>query len=95
MARRYWHFSQTTKVIVHVTPIKRGGAHRKVPILMRRFILNLVETVDQLSIETLIGSCRIKEMLDVKGSIGFSDLEEIQFDRVERDLFKTNNSSFL
>lgn len=50
------------------------------------------KTVDQLPIETLIGPCRVVELLNVKESIGPSVLEKIDFENVVRVLFKTRNS---
>ena len=66
MAGRSWHFSQTTKVIAHVTPIKMGGVHTGTHIDESFHFEPAEKTIDQLSIETLIGSCSIKEMLDVR-----------------------------
>ena len=50
------------------------------------------KTVDQLPIETLIGPCRVIEMLDVKESIGLSALEKLDLGGATRILFKTKNS---
>ena len=40
----------------------------------------------------MIGPCRVIEMLDVKESIGSSELEKFDLDGVVRVLFKTKNS---
>ena len=50
------------------------------------------KTIDQLPIEILIGPCRVIEILDVKESIGLSELEKIDLVGVVRVLFKTKNS---
>lgn len=50
------------------------------------------KTIDELSIETLIGPCYVVEMLDVDESIGLSELENLNFEGVTRILFKTRNS---
>jgi len=50
------------------------------------------KTIDELPIETLIGPCHVVEMLDVKKSIGLSELEKLDLKGVVRILFKTRNS---
>ena len=50
------------------------------------------KTIEQLPIETLIGPCHVVEMLDVKESIGLSELEKLNLEGVVRILFKTRNS---
>ena len=78
---------------VNVTHLKMGahtGTHIDAPFHFEPD----GKTIDQLSIETLIGPCRVIEMLDVKQFIGPLDLEKIQLDGVKRILFKTSNSKF-
>lgn len=50
------------------------------------------KAVDELSIDTLIGPCHVVEMLDIKESIGLSELAGLDLDGVVRILFKTKNS---
>ena len=48
-------------------------------------------TVDQLSLDVLIGPCRVFEMPEINESIGPSDLENLDMDSHVRILFKTRN----
>ena len=67
---------------VNVTHLKMGahtGTHIDAPFHFEPD----GKTIDQLSIETLIGPCRVIEMLDVKKFIGPLDLEKIQLDGVK------------
>ena len=50
------------------------------------------KTIDQLSIEVLIGPCRVIEVLDVNESIDPSVLKKLDLDGAIRILFKTRNS---
>ena len=49
-------------------------------------------TIDQLSLDVLIGPCRIFEIPETSQAIGPSDLEKLDFDNHIRVLFKTRNS---
>ena len=49
-------------------------------------------TIDQLSLDVLIGPCRVFEIPEVSKAIGPSDLEKLDFDNHIRVLFKTRNS---
>ena len=49
-------------------------------------------TIDQLSLDVLIGPCRVFEIPEVSQSIGPSDLEKLDFDNHIRILLKTRNS---
>jgi len=48
--------------------------------------------VDQLSLETLIGPCRVFDLTDVTGDITAAALEKCDWRGVTRALFKTRNS---
>ena len=52
------------------------------------------KSVEQLSIDTLIGPCRVIEVFDAKESIGPSTLEKFNLEGVIRLLFKTTNSKW-
>jgi len=49
-------------------------------------------TIDQLSLDVLIGPCRVFEIPEISKAIGPSDLEKLDFDNHIRVLFKTKNS---
>ena len=49
-------------------------------------------TIDQLSLDVLIGPCRVFEIPEISKAIGPSDLEKLDFDNHIRVLFKTRNS---
>jgi arylformamidase len=49
-------------------------------------------TIDQLSLDVLIGPCRVCEIPDNNNVIGPSDLEKLDLDNQIRVLFKTRNS---
>ena len=49
-------------------------------------------TIDQLSLDILIGPCRVFEIPEISQAIGPSDLEKLDFDNHIRVLFKTRNS---
>ena len=49
-------------------------------------------TIDQLSLDVLIGPCRVFEIPEISQAIGPSDLEKLDFDNHIRVLFKTRNS---
>ncbi len=51
-------------------------------------------TVDQLSLDVLIGPCRVFEMGEINEFIGPSDLENLDMDSHVRILFKTRNSDW-
>jgi arylformamidase len=48
--------------------------------------------IDQLPIETLIGSCQVFDLQEIKGGIGPDDLQRLDFKGTTRVLFKTSNS---
>lgn len=48
--------------------------------------------IDQLPIDTLIGSCQVYDLPEVNGGIGPDDLEKLDFKGTSRVLFKTKNS---
>tara|TARA_B100000676_G_C17657607_1_gene619797 strand:+ start:44 stop:700 length:657 start_codon:yes stop_codon:yes gene_type:complete len=77
----------------NVTQIKMGahtGTHIDAPY---HFEPN-GKTIDQLAINTLIGPCRVIEMLNIEGAIGPSALEKVDLDGATRILFKTKNSEW-
>ncbi len=49
-------------------------------------------TIDQLSLDVLIGPCRVFEIPEISKAIGPSDLEKLDFENHIRVLFKTRNS---
>ncbi len=49
-------------------------------------------SIDQLPLDTLIGSCQVFELPEVEGGIGPKDLEKLDFKGTTRVLFKTTNS---
>ena len=49
-------------------------------------------TIDELSLDVLMGPCRVFEILDTNQSIGPDDLEKLDFNNHIRVLFKTRNS---
>lgn len=49
-------------------------------------------TIDQLSLDVLIGPCRVFEIPEIIQAIGPSELEKLDFDNHIRVLFKTRNS---
>jgi arylformamidase len=50
------------------------------------------KSIDQLPIDTLIGSCRVFELPEIKGGIGVKDIEKLNIKGETRILFKTRNS---
>ena len=52
------------------------------------------QSIDELQLETLIGPCKVIEILDVKGAIGAHELKKIDLGNVVRILFKTMNSKW-
>ena len=50
--------------------------------------------IDQLSLETLIGPCRLFDMTGLRKSIDRSDLENLDLSGITRILFKTTNSKY-
>lgn len=51
-------------------------------------------SIDELHMETLMGPCKVIEMLEVKGAIGAFELKNIDFEGASRILFKTRNSKW-
>ncbi len=51
------------------------------------------KTIDKLSLDVLIGPCRVFDMLEINQAIGSADLEKLVFDNQIRVLFKTKNSN--
>ncbi len=49
-------------------------------------------TIDQLSLDVLMGPCRVFELPENIQAIGLGDLEKLEFDDQIRVLFKTRNS---
>ena len=77
----------------NVTQIKMGahtGTHIDAPY---HFEPN-GKTIDQLTIDTLIGPCRVIEILNTEEAIGPSDLEKVDLGGAVRILFKTKNSEW-
>ena len=50
------------------------------------------KSIEQLQIDTLIGSCQVFELPEIKGGIGPNDIEKFDIEGETRILFKTKNS---
>jgi arylformamidase len=50
------------------------------------------KSIEQLPIDTLIGSCRVFELPEITGGIGVKDIEKLNIKGEARILFKTRNS---
>lgn len=50
------------------------------------------KSIEQLQIDTLIGSCKVFELPEIKGGIGPNDIEKFDIEGETRILFKTKNS---
>jgi arylformamidase len=52
------------------------------------------KSIDELSMDTLIGPCRVFDLSGIAGSIGSEVLKSLDFSGVSRALFKTRNSTW-
>jgi arylformamidase len=85
------HPSRDKNHSVYVTAITMGshtGTHLDAPFHM----IDGGKKLNEFSLDTLVGKATVFEIPGVR-SIGRSDLEQFQWDGVERVLFKTDNSS--
>lgn len=69
------------------------GSHTGTHVDAPRHVFRFGQGVDMLSLESMVGMCRVLDLTDVNDSIKVGDLKKYKIQKGERILVKTKNSS--